>query len=86
MNLKFENNFSCFGLNFEIKLKGNFTIDEIKNKVLNDINFIKHYTENLKSDLQKIKELNYDIVETNKKIKRKTLLESMVLVGFLIIK
>ncbi len=73
LNLKFENNFSCFGLNFEIKLKGNFTIDEIKNKVLNDINFIKHYTENLKSDLQKIKELNYDIVAVNKKINSITL-------------
>lgn len=66
MNLKFENKSSWLGLKSEIKLKGSFTIDEIKNKVLNDINFIKHYTENLKSDLQKIKELNYDIVAVNK--------------------
>lgn len=68
MNLKFENKSSWFGFKSKTILKGNFTIDEIKNKVLNDINFIKHYTEDLKSDLEKIKELNYDIVEVNKKI------------------
>ena len=73
LNLKFENKSSWLGLKSEIKLKGSFTIDEIKNKVLNDINFNKHYTENLKSDLQKIKELNYDIVAVNKKINSITL-------------
>lgn len=68
MNLKFEKKISWFGFKSKTILKGNFTIDEIKDKILKDMNFIKHHTEKLKSDLKKIDELKTNIFDIGYKI------------------